>query len=430
MTEQRRAADEVVRGHVVTIATRLTQRIDEISLMIQTGLEEQIPELGSDAGMANMLAASVRTNLLTVFDVLLHGSEIDRIGVPEPALEYARLVAQHDLPLTTLVRAYRLGQRHLTELVFAELSELAFEPNTRVAVIEGITAVVLDYVDRVSQQMAAQYEDERGHWLENQNTVRAMRVQELLGDNTDVDVEAASAALRYPLHWQHLGLVVWLPGHECNDDELARIQGFIGGLADSVDSSASPLIAAADRTSAWIWLPFRAAPGDITTKVRHYVTARTESLCMAIGAVGSGVGGFRRSHRQAQRVRAAILARAERSPGRRRVVAAATDAAMTAAGLLGTTVDEVRDWVSDVLGPLASSTDDDAVLRETLRLYLHNGAAHEIAAQQLNLTFNALKSRLERAVARRGRPISDRVDVELALFACHWYGPTVLRPGH
>jgi hypothetical protein len=33
------------------------------------------------------------------------------------------------------------------------------------------------------------------------------------------------------------------------------------------------------------------------------------------------------------------------------------------------------------------------------------------------------------AVARRGREIgSDRLDVELALLACHWYGGAVLQP--
>jgi hypothetical protein len=34
-----------------------------------------------------------------------------------------------------------------------------------------------------------------------------------------------------------------------------------------------------------------------------------------------------------------------------------------------------------------------------------------------------------RAVARRGREIdNDRLDIELALLICHWYGAAVLQP--
>jgi hypothetical protein len=39
-----------------------------------------------------------------------------------------------------------------------------------------------------------------------------------------------------------------------------------------------------------------------------------------------------------------------------------------------------------------------------------------------------VKYRIGRAVARRGTPIElDRLDVELALLACQWYGTAVLQ---
>ncbi len=82
----------------------------------------------------------------------------------------------------------------------------------------------------------------------------------------------------------------------------------------------------------------------------------------------------------------------------------------------------------EVLGPLASKTENDARLRETLRVFLRYGASHKAAAEQLNLHFNSVKYRVQRAVERRGRPIgSERLDVELALLVCHWYGNAVLR---
>lgn len=426
VTDDHRAADQDVHDCVIMIATRLEQQVGQISSTIREALEDRIPELRGDARMVEMLSESVQANVATIFAALLHDTSVDRLAAPKAALDYARRVAQHDVPVNALVRAYRLGQRHMTELVFAELHALDLDPATRVAVIEVITTVVFEYVDIVSQRVVEEYEDERVRWLENQNSIRAMRVRDVLGDNgtgSDTDhVDAASAAIRYPLHWKHLALIVWHAGSDATGDELDRIQRFSRVLASAVGTSASPLFAAADRNSAWIWLPFRTAPGDVVAAIREYAQARPDSLNIAMGAPGSGIDGFRRSHRQAQRVRAAVLARGWEPPA----IVAATDSGMMAAAILGTSIAEVRGWVADVLGSLASDTDDDAALRQTLLVFLRSGSNHETAARELDLTFKALRSRVERAVAQRGRSIDDRVDVELALFICDWYGTAVL----
>ena len=96
---------------------------------------------------------------------------------------------------------------------------------------------------------------------------------------------------------------------------------------------------------------------------------------------------------------------------------------------LGGDVDGIRDWVRTVLGDLADENENDERLRETLRVYLACGCSYKLAAEELNLHFNSVKYRVGRAVARRGREIgADRLDVELALLACHWYGNAVLQP--
>ena len=68
-----------------------------------------------------------------------------------------------------------------------------------------------------------------------------------------------------------------------------------------------------------------------------------------------------------------------------------------------------------------------SALCETLRVYLHDGASYKSAGEKLNLHFNSVKYRVLRAEDRRGRPIGeDRLDVELALLLCHWYGTALL----
>jgi DNA-binding PucR family transcriptional regulator len=57
------------------------------------------------------------------------------------------------------------------------------------------------------------------------------------------------------------------------------------------------------------------------------------------------------------------------------------------------------------------------------------GASNRLAAEELVLHYNTVKYRVGRALARRGRPITnDRFDVELALQLCHWYGDALLLP--
>ncbi|WP_131816398.1 helix-turn-helix domain-containing protein, partial [Mycolicibacterium porcinum] len=80
-------------------------------------------------------------------------------------------------------------------------------------------------------------------------------------------------------------------------------------------------------------------------------------------------------------------------------------------------------WVNEVLGPLAGETDSDERLRETLRAFLNAGSSYKAAAEELHLHTNSVKYRVAKAVERRGRPIAeDRLDVEVALLLCHYFG--------
>jgi DNA-binding PucR family transcriptional regulator len=47
-----------------------------------------------------------------------------------------------------------------------------------------------------------------------------------------------------------------------------------------------------------------------------------------------------------------------------------SDPGLAAAALLGGNIESARDWVAEVLGDLAANTDNDARLRDTLRVFL------------------------------------------------------------
>jgi DNA-binding PucR family transcriptional regulator len=414
-----------IGGYVAQVAERMHQRLAEVSSFIRRCLEEEIPELRGDARIVELHGASVEGNVDTLLRALRYGIAVERVEAPTAALEFARRLAQHGVPVNALVRAYRLGQRRMNELVFREVDGIDVAPAVRLPVLEAITATLFEYIDWISQQVVVVYEEERERWLENQNSLRGLRVRELLTTTQAIDVDAATTSIRYPLQWHHLAVVMWYPDGGVAGDELSRLQRFLRDLAQAANASASPLFVAADQTSGWAWLPYRSAPpSDVVETVRHFARGRPNSPSAAIGTVLPGVEGFRRSHRKAEAARGVAVTGAQRAP----TVIAATDPGLSAAALLCGRMDDAREWVTEVLGNLSADSENDARLRETLRVYLRCGSSYKLAAEELDLHFNSVKYRVGRAVVRRGRPIAgDRLDVELALLAAKWFGTAVLQ---
>lgn len=410
---------------VAEVARRLHERRADVAADIHRVLDAQIPDLQRDPQVIELLGASIEGNVDTLLHAVLHGIAVERIEAPTAALEYARRLAQHGVPVHTLVRAYRLGQRRMNELVFAELRHIDMPDATRVAVIETMSGAMFDYIDLMSQQVVVVYENERERWLENRNVLRGLRVRELLAANKAVDVDAVTAAIRYPLLWHHVGLVIWYPDPKPDGDELSRLQAFVRELAEAAGAAAGPLFVPADRGCAWVWLPYRAAAPGVLAQIGRFARTRADPPSVAIGSMASGVEGFRRSHREAGEARAVAVAGGR--PAAPRVIAA-SDPGVSVVARLGGDVAGTRDWVAGVLGDLAGDNENDERLRETLRVYLGCGCSYKSAAEELNLHFNSVKYRVGRALDRRGREItSDRLDVELALLACHWYGGAVLQ---
>jgi DNA-binding PucR family transcriptional regulator len=425
VTKKEPNADAEVRRFVAETAMQMNDSVVEVSSFIRGALEEDIPELRGDARTIELLGASVEGNVDTLLHALRHDIAVERVEAPTAALEYARRLAQHGVPVNALVRAYRLGQRRMNDLVFQAVRDADIAADTRLSALEAISTTLFEYIDWISQQVVAVYEEERERWLENQNSLRALRVRELVAGKTKVDVDTTSESIRYPLRWHHLAVVMWYPDEGATGEELARLQRVLREFGQATDVGSTPLFAAADQTTGWGWLPFRSAPPNAVEVVRQFAGKRSECPSVAIGTVTSGVDGFRRSHREALAARSVAVAGGSHES----TVFAASDPGLAAAALLGGDIGAARVWVTDVLGELAMDTENDARLRETLRVFLRCGSSYKQAAEELDLHFNTVKYRIGRAVARRGRPIDDeRLDIELALLACQWYGEAVLGP--
>ncbi|MCW2685335.1 MAG: hypothetical protein JWR37_225 [Mycobacterium sp.] len=404
---------------VATVIAEMSTRLGEESQHIRTVLEDQISELEGDPQLLQLLGASIEGNVDTVFHVLQHGISADHLEAPAAAMEYSRRLAQRGVPVTALVRAYRLGQSTLLDRIFDDISRSPMDPPMALQVCRRIVMVASIYIDWISEQVVTEYQNERERWLANRSNVRAVRIRELLSDAAP-DEATFSESLGYPLAQHHCAAILWLrdPETGADPDGLGQLSRATSELARIMRSHGEPLFVAADQLSAWAWIPLGANSRDVDLDEvsRHVDASEQRAWSMTIGNPGYGGPGFRRSHLQAQQARSVVTLRGSAD---RFTAYGRPGVAMV--GLMAADLPAARVWMREVLGPLADTTAQAAQLRDTLRAYLSNNRSHKATAAQLHLHYNTVKYRVKSAERERGRPLDDdRLDLEMALLLHRW----------
>lgn len=422
MAERSHEDDALVAKTAALIIGRLDDKLVEITRTLQELLVSELSEIGGDGELLALVHDSVQGNLDTFIPAIRHGIPIDQVEPPTAALEHARRLAQRGVDADSLIRTYRLGHQAVLRIVLNEIRVAHLDIQLALDVFEQITSMSFRYVDRISRLVLTAYQTERDRWLANQNRMRALRVREVLQAG-EVDIDETANAIRYPLRRVHLSLIAWC-GESEDADELARMERCITELSKSLGAQERPLFIAADRVTGWAWIPLPTdAVPHAVSGLREFVNARADAPLIAVGDPIPGVEGFRRSHQQALATRAVVIA-SESSPP---TVTVYSDPGLVLAAQFCADLEHTRTWVGDVLGPLASATDSDERMRETLREFLHNGSSFKATADELHLHVNSVKYRVQRALERRGKQTADdRLDMEVALLLCHWFGTAVL----
>lgn len=116
------------------------------------------------------------------------------------------------------------------------------------------------YIDWITQQISDVYDVERERWLEYRNSLRAVRVHELLDNDDAADIDVASTALGYSLRGRHLALIPWMEDAARHGSALLELERFIRAVAEGLELRRSPLFVAEDRVSGWAWLSLESQP--------------------------------------------------------------------------------------------------------------------------------------------------------------------------
>ena len=414
-------ASPTVAQSAADVSGALGPRTAEVSADIYDLIVREIPQLRTDSQVLTLLEASVTENVATVLHILQHGIDLDRAHAPTAAQEYARRLAQRGVPVAALLRAYRIGSARFQDWCLEELGRRTDSAAIVSATGLRISEITATYIDRVSEEVLAAYEVEKENWLRNLSAARAARIRALLRGER-VDVDASEVVLGYRLRQHHVGVVCWLPEAEAGGSSLARLEDATSEVARRAACEGRPIFLPQDESSAWAWLPLGARDTFAVPALRGGARPGP-GIRFAFGAVGAGVAGFRRSHRQALGAQAVALAAGRSGPR----MTSFGDVAPLA--LMSGSIELLRAWVLETLGSLADDDDHNARLRDTLRVFLQEKGSYKATAERLILHKNSVQYRVRKAAEALGHPLDEhRLQVELALLASQWLGATVLRP--
>lgn len=402
------------------VAENVEAHLSEVGRDVVDNVMAEVPELRGDTTVVKILQASCEENIATLLHVFENDISLENVEGPAAAFEYARRLAQRDVPLSAMTRAYRIGHWRFLQWCLDELDRQGADYELYAATNRRMLQVSFGYIDRVTEHVIVTYQRERDHWLLSQSAARAARVRDIL-DEKDIDLNWAEPALGYRLRQNHLGLVVWLPTLTDEGAGLARLERITCEIARKLDCPARPLFVPRDAVLAWAWLPIGSRDDVSWQEVSNVVERSEPSVHVCAGGIGYGIEGFRSTHRQALRTQELAAAA---NPARQ-----FTDFSTVAPiALMATNIDDMRAWVWGVLGPLAVDDENSARLRETAHIFLDSGCSYTATAGTQILHKNTVQYRIRKAEEIMGRPVQKgHTDLEVALRAVQYLGSTLLR---
>jgi DNA-binding PucR family transcriptional regulator len=402
------------------VAQQMATRREHFIAELMAATRLQIRSLDHDLRMVDLLEASITENVVAATHFLEHGSADSEVEAPTAALIYARALAQRDVPLSALIRAYRIGHAQFVDEAMGLLGTLA--PDRSLPAVVELVNRSARWIDRVCDQVGVAYEQERDRWVSSRSGLRQQWVNQLLS-GAAVDISRAEDALEYRLNGLHIAALVWPEAEVPTRDVVTLFDRARALIAPELGAAGRSLMVPTDEREARLWFSVRATDGPDPSRLRTSLKTAGLPVRLAVGAPGEGLEGFRQALRRAERARAVALAGGERSAP----VVFYQEVAPVA--LMAEDFGELRFLVSRVLGDLAVDDERNGWLRETLREFLARNRSFAATAEAMFLHRNTIQYRVAQAMELCGHSFDDAdamLDVQIALMACRWMSPAVL----
>jgi DNA-binding PucR family transcriptional regulator len=390
---------ELIRQCAQIVVNARPEWLDELDSAVLAAS----PNIASDPELAAAVSRTNRSNLYFwgTANVRDPGGPVPPNTGSEP-ISVAREMVRRGLDSLSL-DAYRVGEgvawRRLMEIAF----ELSSDPTELHEALDVCSRSISAFIDATLGGIAAQIELERDELTRGTHAERRETVALLL-DGSPIPQQRAESRLGYVLGGAHTAAVIWTDNPEGDLSQLDRVAEAFGR---SVGPGRSLNLAVSTATR-WVW-----APGPVDVDSLRPALAAGREARVAIGSVGDGVDGFRRSHFDAITTQQ-MMARLH-SPQQ---IAEYPDVELVA--LLTADADRAAAFVKRVLGELESASPE---LHSALRVFVREQCNASRAAGKLFTHRNTLLRRLARADELLPRPLSENsLEVGVALDVLHWRG--------
>ncbi|MEU9994005.1 SpoIIE family protein phosphatase [Streptomyces sp. NPDC050848] len=148
------------------LAQELRPRTDESVDAMLRYTRSRLPEPWTYEDITALAAEETTGHVVTFLDVLEHGLDAAEVAASPQSVELARRFARSGVPISTLLRGYRLGHVALLRLIQAEVPSLTDDPELINAAALRLMEAAFAYVDRSSAHIVTAYQEERDRRLQ------------------------------------------------------------------------------------------------------------------------------------------------------------------------------------------------------------------------------------------------------------------------
>ena len=353
--------------------------------------------------------ASTEATIRDFAEVLRSGADpVHAAGLGSATVAYTQSNAQRGVPMTALLRSYRLGHAATTRHLNAILANHVADADELHLATDLCAAWMFAYVDTALCLAEVVYTTERERWLRSTAASQAETINTILSGQP-IDIDVATRRLRHELRRTHVAAVAWLDTHEEGTHSLGLLEAAIRDIAAAIGDQ-RPLIQPLGILSVAAWI---STHGDVPSRVLdelRFRTATAPGVRVAIGEPAPGIAGFRASHFEALQAQ-----RIARLPGRRESsITRYNDIAVRA--LATADLEQARRFVERELGRLAAPDDTTRRLAATVRAYLDENGSRGRTAKRLHIHENTVAYRLRQAEELLGRSLEKRtLELRVAL---------------
>ncbi|KWX62500.1 CdaR family transcriptional regulator [Mycobacterium sp. NAZ190054] len=412
--DQRRVWSAVLRPAAVELAARA----GEIAAAVNDYTSERLPDLLATAEAREVNRASTEASICDFAEVLRAGADpAEAIRLPAPTLAYARDGAHHGIPLTTLMRSYRLAHAATSKHFSTILETHAGTAQDLNLASELGSAWMFAFVDEALCLVEEVYTAERDRWLRSAAANQAETIRTILAGEP-IDAEVATRRLRHEVGRVHVAAIAWLDSHEEGRSTQASLEAAIRDVAAMIGNQ-KPLVHSLGILSVAAWISSNSVvPSKVLDELR-FRSATAPGVRVAVGEPARGIAGFRSSHLEA--LEAQRIARLANRPA-----GSVTRYNTISLGAIATVdVDQSRVFVQRELGRLGSADETTRRLAATLRTYLDENCSRGRTAKRLHIHENTVAYRIRQAEELLGRPLGKRsLELRAALALAELVGET------